>query len=140
GLATILLSRLQPDGMITFGVYLVDIFCLGLKNTYCNADFTTLRYDSDVRPKVFEVQDVVECPVELAHHIIYGAIDYAAQFGFRPNRDFKLSQNVLEGRDNIGPFPEQIEFGKDGKPRYVSGPDDNVDYVMRQLEQTAGPG
>ncbi|MCU0915929.1 MAG: hypothetical protein MUC88_15415, partial [Planctomycetes bacterium] len=30
GLATILVSRRQPDGNLLFGVYLVDILCLGL--------------------------------------------------------------------------------------------------------------
>ena len=36
GLATILISRRQPDGNLAFGIFLVDIFCLGLKNTFCN--------------------------------------------------------------------------------------------------------
>ena len=30
------------------------------------------------------------CPIDLVHHIIYGAIAYARQFGFEPNRDFDL--------------------------------------------------
>ena len=40
GLATVLISRRQPDGDLLFGVYLVDTLCLGVKNTFCNADFS----------------------------------------------------------------------------------------------------
>ena len=45
GLANILISRVQPDDRFVIGAYLVDIFCLGLKNTFCNADITTTIYE-----------------------------------------------------------------------------------------------
>ena len=34
----------------------------------------------------------------------------------------------------------QVEFGKDGKPFFISGPHDNVDAILRQLERNAGVG
>ena len=52
GLATILLSRRQPDGYVLYGVYLVDILCLGLKNTFCDEDVSVRVYEADVRPAV----------------------------------------------------------------------------------------
>lgn len=137
GLATILLSRQQPNGMILFGVYLVDVFCLGLKNTYCNADLSMSRYTTEVKPKVFQEQNIIECPIELAHQIIYGAIEYAEQFGFWPNKDFKLSRFVLESSQNIE-LRDEVEFGKDGKPFYISGPDDNARNIIRQLDGAVG--
>lgn len=137
GLATVLISRHQPNGNILFGVYLVDVFCLGLKNTFCNVDFPAWRYETEVRDKVYREEEPVECPVGLAHHIIYGAIEFAGGFGFKPNRDFKLSQYILEPMESLEPF-EGIEFGKDGRPFYIAGPGDNVEYVMRQLEQVVG--
>jgi hypothetical protein len=139
GLATILVSRKQPNGNILFGVYLVDVGCLGLKNTFCNADFPLWRYETDVRTRIHPHEELVECPIPLAHHIIYGGIDFASRYGFEPNEDFELSQYVLEDRDSIGPC-EGIEFGKDGQPCYISGPDDDVEHIMRQLESTAGEG
>ncbi len=139
GLVTILISRQQPDGMVLFGVYLVDIYCLGVKNTFCNADFSMLEYNTKVRGGAFGGQDYEKCSLALAHHIIYGSIEYAAQFGFRPNKDFKLSQYVLEEDGSFEPC-EDVEFGLNGKPFYITGPDDNVDRIMRQLELTAGKG
>jgi len=137
GLATILLSRQQPDSNILFGVYLVDIFCLGLKNTFCNADFSLWKYQTHVRTMVNPKEELVQCAIPLAHRIIYGGIEFAGQLGFEPNEDFQLSQYVLEDRNSIEPCDE-VEFGKDGQPFYIAGPDDDVEYVMRQLESKAG--
>ncbi|MFB0554216.1 MAG: hypothetical protein ACETWQ_12990 [Phycisphaerae bacterium] len=137
GLANILITRRQPDGNILFGVYLVDVFCLGLKNTFCNTDFPVWKYEADVRDKLYREEEPIECPVSLAYHIIYGAIEFAGRFGFKPNRDFKLSQYILEPLESLEPC-EGVEFGKDGKPFYIAGPADNVRHVMRQLESAAG--
>lgn len=139
GLADILISRRQPDGNLLFGVYLVDLFCLGLKNTFCNADFPVSNYKTGLRSKMCREHEMVECPLPLAHRIIYGSIEYAAQFGFKPNKDFKLSQYVLEDKNSIEPC-EAIEFGKDGKPFFVAGPDDNAERIIKQLESIVGKG
>jgi len=61
----------------------------------------------------------------------------SAQFGFSPRKDFKLSQYVLEDKNSVE-LCDNIEFGKDGQPYYVAGPNDNVEYIMRQLESKAG--
>lgn len=138
GLATILVSRRQPDEHLAFGVFLVDIFCLGLKNTFANVDFSESRYVREVVGRVYEQQESEPCASGLAHQIIYGAIAYAKQFGFKPNKDFRLSQHVLDAAESIG--PSDIEFGKDGKPLFISGPDDNVQKILHQLQATAGEG
>jgi hypothetical protein len=38
------------------------------------------------------------------------------------------------------PQKHNLTFGKDGKPLYVSGPEDNVDRIMAKLHRTAGEG
>ncbi len=139
GLVTILLSRKQPDYNIVFGVYLVDIFCLGLKNTYCNADFSSSEYERNVKGKIAQQEFLVDCPISLAHQIIYGAIDYASKLGFKPQKDFKLSRYLLERRDRFGEHTS-IEFGKDGKPFYMAGPDDNGQLILKKLQTYAGEG
>lgn len=137
GMAQIIISRQQPDGDLVFGVYLVDIFCLGLKNTFCNADFSMWKYKTELRERFYGNEGPVDCPLSLAHNIIYGAIEFAAQFGFKPNKDFKLSQYVLEDKNSVEPC-DDVEFGKDGQPFYITGPEDNVDRILKQLELTAG--
>jgi len=137
GLAKILISRKQQDGKLLFGTYLVDILCLGLKNTFCNADITISQYKVEMRNRMFQEDGPLDCPLPTAHHIIYGGIDYAAQFGFKPNKDFRLSKFVLEDIRSVAPC-EPIEFGKDGKPVYIAGPDDDPERIIKQLETKLG--
>ena len=139
GLVEILLSRKQPDGNICFGVYLVDKYCLGLKSTFANADFSLSRYQNEVLNRVFHETTPVECPIELAHQMIYASIDYAAQFGFEPDKDFALSQHLLAPRGELAE-PYHLTFGRNGKPFFMAGPYDNVERILNQLERTAGSG
>jgi len=139
GLATILLSRRQPDGYVLYGIYLVDILCLGLKNAVCDADVSVRVYEADVRPAVSSNERLVECPVSLAHQIIYGAIDFAAQFGFEPHKDFGLSRHILEERAKTEEC-EDVEFGKDGRPLYIQGPHDDARSILRRLDSNPGEG
>ncbi len=139
GLVEIVLARQQPDGDICFGVYLVDKLCLGLKNTFARANYSPGRYHDEVNNGIFREMKSQECTIELAHQMIYQSIDYAAQFGFEPQRDFALSQFMLQPRGELEE-PYHLTFGKDGKPLYISGPHDNPQRIIRQLEKTAGPG
>ncbi|HEY4724106.1 MAG TPA: hypothetical protein VII92_19785, partial [Anaerolineae bacterium] len=87
GLAVVVLARRQPDGDFVFGNYLVDYYCLGLKNTYFNVDVPPGEFRHDYLPEMFQGTPALDISPALAHEIIYGAIEYAAQFGFKPQRD-----------------------------------------------------
>jgi hypothetical protein len=139
GLVEVLIARKQPDGDICFGVYLIDTYCLGLKNTFANAGFSRGRYMNEIRNKIFRAGKPVECSIELAQQMIYQSIEYAEQFGFEPEKDFAISQYLLAPRGELEE-PYKLTFGKDGKPFFISGPHDNVARILRQLEKTAGPG
>jgi hypothetical protein len=71
--------------------------------------------------------------------MIYASIDYAAQYGFQPQSDWAQSQYVLEPRGELEES-YKLKFGKNGKPFFVSGPHDDVKKIIKQLEETAGPG
>ena len=139
GLAVIVVARRQPNGNIVFGNYLVDYYCLGLKDTYCNADIAPDEFHDYYLPHMFQDAGFIEIFPALAHEIIYGAMDYAAQYGFKPQRDFRDSQYVLDPPD-AHPRSGAVEFSKDGKPFFINGPYDGVDQVIRQLMHTAGEG
>ncbi len=139
-MANIVLSRRQPDGLIAFGVYLVDIGCLGLKSTFCNANFSTARYEQELKGRMEDGFELVDCPLALAHEIIYGGIDYAEQLGFRPDRDFRLSRHFLEPRERFEEEKIGVEFGENGQPYYCAGPNDDVRKVMQTLDRAVGEG
>ena len=139
GLVEIVVARQQPDGALCFGTYLVDKFCLGLKNTFARAGVSRTRYHDEVPGKIFREIESVPCPVELAHQMIYASIEYAAQFGFTPEKDYALTQYLLAPRGELEE-PYDLTFGSHGKPFYIAGPYDNATLIVKQLEKTAGPG
>ena len=139
GLVEVLVARQQPDGNVCFGLYLIDKFCLGLKNTLSQANIPLDVYRKELVSSFFPETKPEKCSLELAHQMIYASIEYAAQFGFQPENDFALTQHLLAPRGELAE-PYQLAFGKDGKPLFISGPRDNVARVLRQLEKTAGPG
>lgn len=138
GLAHIIVERLLKTGNITFGTYLVDLYCLGLRDTY---------YEFNADPDNYEeekslVSTLEKCEYTLAHNIIYGAIAYAEDYGFTPPKDFSVSKYILEEDDDEIELME-LEFGLNGKPCYVMGASDNeakIKHVIATLTRTAGEG
>src|SRR5262249_36357558 len=48
GLVEVVIARLQPDGDVCFGSYLIDKFCLGLKNTFARTNFSRARFEKEL--------------------------------------------------------------------------------------------
>ena len=137
GLAVIVIARRQPDGLLLFGDYLVDHYCLGVKDCYTRTNIPRTVFYEQALPTLLKEGGPQEITPALAHELIYGGIEYTARYGFRPHRDFAVAQQVLDPPDA---HPRSgFVFGKDGKPFFVSGPHDNVNAVMQQLLRTAGP-
>ena len=141
GLATILIARKHKTGNITFASFIVDIFCLGLKDA--NSAFNRFEEDyNEYRDAIFgnNMNDEVLITYDLAHNIIFGAIEYAKNLGFSPYKDWEFSQFMLEPKSSLSVEKIAVEFGKDGKPFFISGPYDKVDSVISKLEKAVGEG
>lgn len=140
GMAVVVVARRQPSGNLIFGTYLVDYYCLGLKSTFCNVNLPEQVFRGRFLPECYERNGPpVTIPPALAHELIYGAIEYAAKWGFKPQRDFRDSQYVLELPETY-PRSGAVTFGHEGKPFFIGGPHDDCKSVVRQLQRTAGDG
>ena len=138
GLAQILISRRQPNNKLIVGFYLVDIYCLGLKNTFCNADISLEEYKS-LKLTTFEETILTPCSPGKVSRIIIGAIDYARRLGFDPQKDFDLSKYIIEGL--LEPDCDYtLEFGREGKPFYIAGPADDFRTIINTLRKNVGEG
>ena len=139
GMAVVLVARRQTNNNIVFGTYLVDYYCLGLKDTFFNADIPVRQFRREVLPQAMQGNEPQEISPALAHEIVHGAIEFAEQYGFRPHRDYRRSRNIL---DPPGTHPRTgtVEFGYEGRPFFIAGPYDNADAILRQLARTAGEG
>jgi hypothetical protein len=52
-------------------------------------------------------------------------VDYARNLGIAPNPDYKLTQKILLNLEGGEECSTSFQFGKDGQPLYVAGPNDS---------------
>lgn len=129
GLASIYVVRQQPNLKYLYGVYIVDYYCLGLKNTFSNANAPWSLVET-LKRKMAKDFSYVEFPYEDARSMILGGIAYAAKLGFRPQEDWNDSRHIVEdGRE----YNAKFEFGRNGKPYYIQGPEDDVRAIGHKL-------
>lgn len=136
GLVAILIARSGRDRRVLVTGYLIDVYCLGVKSVLGPDPF-----DTDDVPGFIDQyfsaysSPPLSAPLELAQHLVHGAVAYAASLGFRPAPGYRASL------DELGPAvgPGGIEFGRNGKPYYVQGPRDDARSILRTLDRTVGP-
>ena len=137
GLVTVLLARAKRSGKVAVCVYLVDVYCLGVKDVV-----GPRAVDKGDLPgfmqRCFSAYDTppIEAPIALAQQLVWGAIAYARDLGFEPHRSFPRAA------DHLGPLsgPSQIGFGRHGKPYFVQGPRDDAQRVLDTLGASVGTG
>ncbi|MBT2564585.1 hypothetical protein J7E50_01100 [Pedobacter sp. ISL-68] len=137
GIANILVSRKHTNGNFTLGIYLIDLKCLGIKDTMFKFNVTDeeLDYFADyVGGNEIEYNEV--------HNIIYGAEAFAKDCGFKAHKDWTITQFILEEDNDRIPLID-VEFGEDGIPAYYVGPNDSpakVNQILATLDKHVGQG
>jgi hypothetical protein len=139
GLVGVLVARDAGRDRVSVCAWLVDVFCLGVKNDLG----PKVEYRSSL-PRIvhdfFAVFDErpVAAPLELAQHLVLGAAEYARGLGFEPaaEADFAATRGHLGSWEG----PSAIGFGRHGKPYFIAGPHDDAARVVRQLERSVGAG
>jgi hypothetical protein len=136
GLVTALVARRRRHRRgATLCVYLLDVYCLGVKNALGpdTIDEQALRRLTNHAFSAYETPPI-PAPIELVRELVLGAADYARHLGFAPHPDFE------QARPHLGPWagPSAITFGRDGKPTYIAGPYDDTDHIIRNLQRAVG--
>ena len=136
GFAQVLIVRENGLEKAIFGAFLIDFYCLGVKDSV--AEFLLIE-DLKEKIKIFMERDsFIQIDTMLAQNIVYGAVEYAEDLGFKPNKEFRTAQYVLDDLDDLEYM--EVEFGKDGKPHFAAGPFDNVPLILNTLNKTVGEG
>jgi hypothetical protein len=119
------------------GAFLVDTFCLGVKNAFCNEGLGRRKIEDQLLPGYYQKEEPTRVGINYVNEIIYGAIEYARSLGFEPHSDFELSRHVLGAEDFSR--TRNLKFGgPEGKPLYVAGPDDDAPMILQRLRQRLG--
>ena len=140
GIGTVIVSREMPNSRLGIGVFLLDVWCLGVKNTY----FSVLSEDEYTdRIKEISVHETLEnIHPSCARKLIEQCVNFSDGLGFIPHKDFKISRQLLTDIDPTV-CPIKYTFGKDGKPFYISGPNENLNQskkIIDSLLQHCGEG
>ncbi|MFN0204585.1 MAG: hypothetical protein ACKVTZ_23920, partial [Bacteroidia bacterium] len=135
GQAMIIVVRKMGSEKYIVGAYLVDIFCLGLKDTYFHIlpEENFQEFQKNLQPSHIPMD------FALAQNVIYGAIEYAEDLGFQPAGAFQTTEYILDDIDDVE--YQEVPFGKEGKPFYIQSYDDrNSAHILKMLENKVGAG
>lgn len=144
GIGNVMVSRKPPNGNIAVSVFLVDIFCLGVKDAF----FRVLKegeYENKLIASLMEShegQTFKSVDPSCARKLLEGAVAYAEELGFSHHPDHKNAKNIFGDIDSSN-CPIKYTYGKDGKPFYVRGPSETVEkarQIVNHLNQRCGEG
>ena len=107
----VIVTRRHTGGRISMAVYLVDMACVGVKDSFYRLRMDDYEFDEflDDHRDMFR-----ECSYEEAHNRIWGAVAYAEEAGIAPDKSFKLTQYMLQKDTDDTPLIE-YEYGRNGK-------------------------
>ena len=134
GIGHVLISRKTSQHQVLIGTFLVDVFCLGVKDAF-------IRLVSEQEYKMFlqqakSHQRLRAVTPERARKLIESAEAYARELGLAPHKDYQAAKKIFDEID-ADACPDTFEFGQNGKPLYVAGPYDNQNFQQRILNTLA---
>jgi hypothetical protein len=134
GMGTVIVSRNSGNGRYLLGIYLIDAYCLGVKDAF-------MRYlpEDIYRNFLIETdskQGLKKVDAAYAKKLIEDAVAYARNLGLEPHPDYILSRHLLSDIDS-SPCKEKFTFGFEGKPLFMPGPYDS-EARIRQIMKALG--
>jgi hypothetical protein len=140
GMGTLILARGSPGGGAAVAILLLDTFCLGVKDVV----FETMQPEQ-LRRYVDHMDSasrmIPEEPAS-ARKLVRDLVQWSGELGFHPPRLFAAAERLFGDVDPQA-CDAVFEFGKDGKPFYIAGPNDSASVSnmrMRRLHTTLGEG
>lgn len=137
GIGYLVIARQGSGGQLIFAAYLVDVFCLGVKNAFWDAG-TRPDFD-DMLQRMSQTQKMRAIAPACLAKIVKGAVEYAHSFGFSPHPDYRHASMLLEGIDPAA-CREEFTFGSDGKPLYIQGPNESSSQAAAIMQRVRSVG
>jgi hypothetical protein len=141
GLGYVIISRQLPDLRVAFASFMVDRYCLGVKDTFARIA-TKGDYEEDLIEQLESRFELIKVTPATARRLVEDAVAYAQRLGLSPHPDYRRSQAIFGDIDPQA-AAEVFEMGMDGKPHFIAGPYDTPDRCFRILsilEDTCGAG
>jgi hypothetical protein len=132
GIGTLVLARGATPYNVAFGSFLIDVFCLGIKDVMFEA------VEADVFEMYMEGMDVGSPMVSVdpgyGRKLLRDLAAWSQSIGFPPHRDFATMERLF-GDVSADASDVDFQFGRDGKPFYMPGPFESATLIRRRIEQ-----
>ena len=93
GIGNLIFSRRLPDGRIALGMFLLDVFCLGVKNAF-STTLSTTNYEQRIHdwrgPETLK-----PTPPACLRKLVEGGVAYARELGFNPHPDYAVTSQIF---------------------------------------------
>ncbi|MDB6016244.1 MAG: hypothetical protein JWR19_733 [Pedosphaera sp.] len=141
GIGRVIVSRFKPDDTVEFGIFLVDTYCLGIKDAGFVKE-SLLIYQTEILAQMGGEDGLEKIEPACGRKLLEQAAAYAARLGFAPHRDYKKACRVFGGI-SAAACSSDFVFGLNGKPFFIPGPYDTpqrIDTIVSVLDSRCGPG
>jgi hypothetical protein len=132
GIGTLVLARGATPYNVAFGSFLVDVFCIGIK------DVMFRSVEADVFQRYMEATDagspMISVDPGYGRKLLRDLAAWSQSIGFAPHHDFAAVERIF-GDVSADASDTAFCFGRDGKPFYIPGPTDTVPLIRRRIAQ-----
>jgi len=137
GIVSVVVARAHRHGKVVVAAFLVDVFCLGVKDILGPRVMDRVELSSFVRTYFLVYgAPAVAAPIEVGRELVWGAVAYARTLGFEPRHDLATTADILGAAEPTG----AVRFGREGTPCFIEGISDDAPRIMRILERSVGAG
>jgi hypothetical protein len=138
GIGHALIARREPAGGLVYAVFLIDVYCLGVKSAFWRTGSSS-EIDEVIK-KIENFEDMRDIDPACLAKAITGAVAYARSFGFSPDPDYRHAAKLLDGIDP-STCATTFTYGHDGRPLYIQGPHESpaeVEAILRVIQSAGG--
>jgi hypothetical protein len=132
GMGTLVLARGATRIHVEFSSFLLDTFCLGIKDVMFES------VDGEVFEDYMEATEaespMVDVDPACARKLLRDLAAWSQSIGFAPHRDFAAVERMF-GDVSADASEAVFRFGHDGKPVYIPGPTDTAPLIQRRIAQ-----
>jgi hypothetical protein len=132
GSGVVILTRTAGDDELAMASFLVDVFCLGVKDAFFRTiapwDLEQFLEDAAIPAPLVAVDP------SYARKLLGEAAGYALGFGLKPHPDF-VAVEALFGDVRADACDARFEFGRDGKPFYIPGLSESPAQIRARFAQ-----
>ena len=132
GNGTLILARRSGVGTIATSLFLLDVYCLGIKDAFFReadaAEFEAMIEACGAETPFADVDP------SYARKLLRDLAAYARSIGLEPVAEFAASE-LLFGDIRADDCNVDFQFGFEGKPLYIPGPTDTPAQIRRRIKQ-----